>query len=642
MPNDPVEFFIDRAVTEGRKVKRHGRHWLVSCPGPNHAHGDRDPSLHVSYGRDGAAVLKCFAGCDARSIVERLGLKMSDLFPPSVDTRPPDKPLFWLSDEYPYVDGDGVVVASVLRYTGTAFDGKLEKTFRQRRPDGRGGWINNLEGVERPLYHLPQLRAGIATGAHVWIVEGEKDVHALELAGKVATTAGAAAAWRPELVEALTGAQSVTIVADRDTPGYDLAHRIEADVDAAGIPVRVLVSPFGKDASDHLAAGHALSELVPLETLPAPAADVEPAEGVDNSWEPVDLAAILAGAVTSNPPTILERSDGEHLIYPGRIHWVSGDPESGKSWFTYAAAVELIHLERPVAIIDFEDTAASAVERFRNLGLTDEQIAGHVRFIAPYQKLEPVAFAGLERSVHDTALVIVDACSEAMGLAGLDAYSNPDTVKWVDGFVKPIARAGPAVIVIDHMPKSRESGRRFMLGAGHKLAAVDGAAYTLDVIDPFARGVSGKVKVTIAKDRPGHIRSSSAGTRVAANMHLAADADGSVAITMHTADANAGTRPTGYMERISAWLTPMTEPVGTKELKSGVGGKSNHVSTALELLVAERFVERIYGANRSASYRSLKPYREIDERLEHAPVSDLAMSEADGLADDIFDGTPGS
>ena len=50
---------------------------------------------------------------------------------------------------YDYTDGDGKLLYQVLRYD--------PKDFRQRRPDGNGGWIWKLE-ERRVLYRL----AGIA------------------------------------------------------------------------------------------------------------------------------------------------------------------------------------------------------------------------------------------------------------------------------------------------------------------------------------------------------------------------------------------------------------------------------------------------------------------------------------------------
>src|SRR5262249_12363741 len=45
------------------------------------------------------------------------------------------------------------------------------KDFRQRRPDGSGGWIWNLRGVTRVLYRLPE----VMKAETVCVTEGEKD-----------------------------------------------------------------------------------------------------------------------------------------------------------------------------------------------------------------------------------------------------------------------------------------------------------------------------------------------------------------------------------------------------------------------------------------------------------------------------------
>jgi len=45
---------------------------------------------------------------------------------------------------YPYRDAEGNLLYEVVRYD--------PKGFRQRRPNGNGGWIGNLRGVPRVLY----------------------------------------------------------------------------------------------------------------------------------------------------------------------------------------------------------------------------------------------------------------------------------------------------------------------------------------------------------------------------------------------------------------------------------------------------------------------------------------------------------
>jgi len=56
-------------------------------------------------------------------------------------------------ERYPYVDPNGILLYHSVRYLKP--DGK--KDFRQCRPDGRGGDIWNLDGIERVPYRLPSV-----------------------------------------------------------------------------------------------------------------------------------------------------------------------------------------------------------------------------------------------------------------------------------------------------------------------------------------------------------------------------------------------------------------------------------------------------------------------------------------------------
>jgi putative DNA primase/helicase len=56
------------------KGRRNGTGWLVRCPCPNHGkgRGDRNPSLSIGDGVDGALLLFCFAGCIFEDIIDAL------------------------------------------------------------------------------------------------------------------------------------------------------------------------------------------------------------------------------------------------------------------------------------------------------------------------------------------------------------------------------------------------------------------------------------------------------------------------------------------------------------------------------------------------------------------------------------------
>jgi hypothetical protein len=69
----PVEKVLDRL----KGARQLSGSWKALCP----AHEDHEPSLSVSEGDDGRALLNCFAGCKNPEIVAALDLDMSDLFP---------------------------------------------------------------------------------------------------------------------------------------------------------------------------------------------------------------------------------------------------------------------------------------------------------------------------------------------------------------------------------------------------------------------------------------------------------------------------------------------------------------------------------------------------------------------------------
>ena len=78
---------IDRILPLLPNVKqRQPGQYSASCPGPNHANGDRNPSMSVRETPDGAVLLHCFSGCTVHEIVAALGLEMTDLFPPKEKT----------------------------------------------------------------------------------------------------------------------------------------------------------------------------------------------------------------------------------------------------------------------------------------------------------------------------------------------------------------------------------------------------------------------------------------------------------------------------------------------------------------------------------------------------------------------------
>jgi hypothetical protein len=177
---------------------------------------------------------------------------------------------------YSYHDETNALLFEVVRF---ATDDPAER-FRQRQPDGRGGWIWNLKGVRRVLYRLPELVAAVKANKLVLITEGEKDATTAVKLGYAATTMpGGVGKWRDEYDEFFRGAD-VVIVSDNDQqltdpktgkpqcrpdgepifPGQDHARKLAKRLAKVAAHVRTIMFEV-KDLTDWVAAGGARVQL---------------------------------------------------------------------------------------------------------------------------------------------------------------------------------------------------------------------------------------------------------------------------------------------------------------------------------------------------------------------------------------------
>ncbi|MCV7140373.1 AAA family ATPase [Mycolicibacterium fortuitum] len=233
-------------------------------------------------------------------------------------------------------------------------------------------------------------------------------------------------------------------------------------------------------------------------------------DGEPSSWSPVDLRAART-ARGQLKPTIGRRGDGAHLFYPGKVHSVHGESESGKSWFALCVAAECLLSNRPVLFVDFEDDGAEVANRLLLLGVPESVVDDPQLFTYARPEVEPKtdqdveAFARLLSRRFDFA--VIDGVTESMTMFGLVGKDNDDVAKWQRKLPKAIARhTGAAVVCVDHVTKDADSRGRFALGGQHKMAGLDGAAFIIEPETPFARGLAGSASVRIGKDRHGCLR----------------------------------------------------------------------------------------------------------------------------------------
>lgn len=225
-------------IAHGLSARRSGAGWMAKCP----AHEDSNPSLSIR--EDGGKILlRCHAGCAQRDVIE--ALKARGLWETTSEKA-------WarrLVATYDYTDAAGELLFQVLRFD--------PKDFRQRRPDGHGGWI--WKKGQQVLYHLRE----VMESPIVFVVEGERDVETLRSWGFVATTnaGGAKAPWLPQFTEALRG-REVILIPDNDEPGRRRVLAIARALLGTAARIVVLELEGAKDISDWFAAGHTETELI--------------------------------------------------------------------------------------------------------------------------------------------------------------------------------------------------------------------------------------------------------------------------------------------------------------------------------------------------------------------------------------------
>jgi hypothetical protein len=314
-----------------------------------------------------------------------------------------DDPVEWNHIEvaYDYRDERGILLYQVVR--------KIPKDFRQRKPDGAGGWLHSIGNVRRVIYRLPQLLKS-PLDQFVYIVEGEKDVERLAGNGLIATcNPQGAGNWRhvDECARKALRGRHLVIIADADKAGREHAHAVAEWAINVAATIRVLElykDDSKRDVSDWLDEGHTASELQqiaesvePIETgihadpwqqeLAKAREDVDRAIGSYALQERKPLFGIDAVDLlkTEFPPAPWLVTG---LITRGGTAVAAGEPKAGiKTWMLIEIAVaiatgtkafgEFYAESGRVAVFFAEDQAQSVRNRVR------ATLAGGGRTIAP-------------------------------------------------------------------------------------------------------------------------------------------------------------------------------------------------------------------------------------------------------------------
>ena len=219
-----------------------------------------------------------------------------------------------------------------------------------------------------------------------------------------------------------------------------------------------------------------------------------------------------------------------------------------------------------------------------------------------------------------------------------------------------ISACGPAVVLIDHVIKSKDNRGRYAGGSMQKLALIDGISYSVDMTKPVGKGVRGTIVIKSGKDRISEIEehcavswdSNGSHLREAARIEINSTDPKLMRVTiarpnmMPSEDRQAKRddfRPTGLMERISRMLEDSLEEPNQSELfkalkEDGSGARTAVMSKAVSLLLQEGFVSNRSGRNNRSIFKSVRPYRQIDDPKSDAYVDRMSREEASELDDE--------
>ncbi len=379
---------------------------------------------------------------------------------------------------YDYTAANGVQLFQVVRFA--------PKEFRQRRPNGAGGWIWQLGDTQRVPYRLPELLA--STDQVVYVVEGEKDVDALRGIGLTATcNPGGAGKWSSVAeiaAKALTG-REVVVVADADSPGRLHASAVARALHGHAKSVRVVECPTPhKDVAAMLEAGLPLVFAEPAEAPPPDVNALAPELPFAEIWtaEPEANLVIPALGIAPGPPHLVTGSwyTGKTLLLAtmglavasGKDLFGIYGVKRGK-WIHFDHEMGRRHLKR-------------YVQRLRKgMKIDIEELEGNMslRVLPALNLARPDALDHYTRILEGYDLATIDPLRAAT--PGMDENKS-EFRQHIDLLAIAGDRAGCSVVLLHHGGKPVEGAERRNTGRG--TSAIDDAVQSKFVLTAKEKG----------------------------------------------------------------------------------------------------------------------------------------------------------
>jgi hypothetical protein len=382
------------------------------------------------------------------------------------------QPARYMSKAYDYIDEHGECIYQVVRYE--------PKTFRQRRPDGKGGWVWNIKDVTPVPYNLP----GIITDkdSAVWVVEGEKCAQMLIKQGFLATTNhGGAKNWSADLNKWFAG-RNVIVVPDADEAGMRHAEVVLSNVMPVAKAVKLVTIPGladKQDVYDWMVAGGTRDRLAEIAAATPVLSDTPDVQDNVQEERP-DVFDVYDVHYLRNMPPVEWLVDG--LLTKHGFSVLYGEPGAGKSFLAIDMALSVAYgkawhnnpVQRGAVLYIAGEGVGGLGKRIKAWQAHHKLTADVPFYVLPtaVRFREPDDVERLLRTIDnlDTKFSAVFVDTVARALLGGDENSATDMGLFVDACEIVKRHCECAVVAIHHSGKDAARGMR---GSTALLGAVD-------------------------------------------------------------------------------------------------------------------------------------------------------------------------
>lgn len=365
---------------------------------------------------------------------------------------------------YDYKDEQGNLLFQTVRYE--------PKDFRQRRPDGNGGWTWNLNGTRLVPYHLPE----IIKAPQVIIVEGEKGADGLRDIGLPATCSPLGAGkWRAEYNPFFEG-KEVVVLPDNDEVGRKHALTIARNLKGLATKIKIINLPGlpeKGDIADWFNAGHTKHDLIELIQL-------------GKEWQEPEAKKNTPSLLSFTRLHDLLREEEENVSWvldgmlpTGGFSLLAGRPKGGKTTLARNLAISVAQgkdfLSRSVQkgtvlYLALEEKRSEVKKHFRDMGASGDE---DVRVFVSNAPVDALAKLREQTEQVKPVLIIVDPLLRFTRVRDGNDYA--EVTQALEPLLMLARETGAHVLVVHHTGKGERQGGDSILGSTAIFASVDTA-----------------------------------------------------------------------------------------------------------------------------------------------------------------------